>query len=107
MRFEQIGKLPDQLAAIGGRDFRPRPAFESAARRFDGSIDIGSIGLGNRGDRLTGCRVEDVESLARFGVDPFAVDQQLVFTSEKGRSGRTQPCMSCRDIHGFLLSYDV
>ena len=78
MSFEQIGQLPDQLATVLRRGFRPRPGFKGAARGLHRRVDIGGIGLGHRGDRLTGCRVVDVEPLAGFCIDPFAIDQQLM-----------------------------
>jgi hypothetical protein len=71
----------------------PTARFRKRARRLDGRIDIVSIGLGDRRDRLSCRRIENIEPLTRFGVDPVAVDQQLVFAGEKGRSGRTQPRM--------------
>ena len=63
MRFEQIGKLPDQASAFGSGHARPwsRECFASG---FHGELDILSIAFGDVGEHLAGGWIVGGESLA-------------------------------------------
>ena len=91
VRFQEIAELPDQLARARPASMRrPRAAFERPPRRRDRAVDVGRVALRDVGDRLLGRRILDREGLAGHGVDPCAVDQQLLGLGEKG-SGTGRP----------------
>ncbi len=87
MTLEEIAERPDETLPCGGRDAGPGSRLEGAARSGDRKIDIRLIPRRDVGNDFFGRRVLDRKSLAAAGVDPFAVDQHLMFFSQERRRG--------------------
>ncbi len=87
MALEDVAERPDQTLPRGGRNARPRSGLEGATRRGDRQIDVRLVAGRNMGDHFFVSRVLDGEGLAAAGVDPFAVDQHLMFFRQKRRRG--------------------
>ncbi len=77
--LDQIGDLPDQPAAIGRVHPPPRRiVVERPPRGAHRAVDVLSLAHRDLGERLLGRGVDRRKSLARGGLDPIAIDQELV-----------------------------
>src|SRR5207302_1727761 len=88
--LDQLGELPHQLGAIAAGHRLPGAALEGRPRGRDRGVDVGRIALGNPRDDTARARVEGLEGLAGFGIDPAAADEQLVLAREEVRSRLAQ-----------------
>ena len=59
MLLEQVAEPPDQPRALAGRDARPGPGLERAARGRDREIDVRLVACRDVGDDLLGRRILD------------------------------------------------
>src|SRR5262249_9870339 len=76
--LDQIGQLVHQVAALRSRQLpAPRAVVKSGAGGGYGLVHIGGIGFGNLCDGFSGGRIESRKGLARGGIGPFVVDEQL------------------------------
>jgi hypothetical protein len=82
--LHQVGESVHQEAALRRRCRAPRPGLERPPRGRDGRIDIGGSPVGDRGDRLSGGRVEGVERPAVGGGTPLAADHEVVRAGDEG-----------------------
>jgi hypothetical protein len=76
--FQQIAEAPNELRTVGGRDTRPRTAFERLPRGRHRKVDVCFVARRDVGDNLLRRRVFDLEGLAALGLDPLAVDQRAM-----------------------------
>ena len=76
--LEEVGELPEELAAFGGAHGRPGTGVEGAAGGANGDVDVDVVSFGNLADLLAGSGVVDGEGLAGGGGDELSVDQHLV-----------------------------
>lgn len=99
MLLDEVGELEEEAAALGG--VHVAPGLEGAAGGLDGDVHVGLVGLLDLGDDLARGRVDGLEGLAREGVDPLAVDQELggawpsvsgAGSEEEAAGGGTCPC---------------
>ena len=87
MTLDEVAERPDQTLSRGRRDARPGPSLEGSACGGDCEVDIRLVAGGDMGDDFLGGRVLDCKCLPATSVDPFAVDQHLMFfRQERGRS---------------------
>ena len=77
VRFDQVGELVHQPAAVAGVHLAPGAGVKRLAGGLDGQVDVGGVALGDLGDDFLGGRVDRRERLAALAVAPLAVDQQL------------------------------
>ena len=76
---DQVADAPDDPAALRRRDAAPGALVEGLPGGPDGAVDVLGIALGHVRQRLAGGRVGRLERLARGGVDPLPVDEQLAW----------------------------
>jgi hypothetical protein len=95
-----------QTAARRGRQLAPR-TIQRRARGAYRRVDIGRIAFGHRRQAHSGGGVKDIEGLARFGLNPFAIDQHGARLgqsfAQRGGHAVEGRCRSL-DIHGVSLS---
>ena len=90
MTFEQVGQRPDEALSCGGRDPGPGSGLEGAARGGDRKIDIRLIPGRDVGDDFFGRGILDRKGLAAARVNPFAIDQHLMFLGQERGRGCTE-----------------
>ncbi len=78
MCLNQVGKLIQQSASLGGAHRGPRFGFQGPAGGFNGQVYVGLVTLGNLTDGIAGGGVDCFKRLARYAVDPLPADQHLL-----------------------------
>src|ERR1022692_552369 len=81
---DQVPDPPDDAPALGRRHPAPRAVLERPARRPHGPVDVFGATLGDPGERLARRWVGRLERLARRGVGPLPVDEQLTRRADEG-----------------------
>jgi hypothetical protein len=74
-RLEQVAEPVQQIAALDGRERRPRTAVVGALGRADRLLDLPDGGEADVRQQLFGGGVDDAGALAAVAVDPRAVDE--------------------------------
>ncbi len=76
MLGNEIADPPHNLAPRGRSHATPRP-LERSSGRSHRKIDVRDVAFGDGGENLAGGRVQRLERLVGFGIDPSSVDEQL------------------------------
>jgi hypothetical protein len=85
---DHVADAPQQVRALARRHPRPRGAgLEGVAGGDDGAVGVDRGGLRDLDEDFLGGRVDGREGLAVLGVDPLAVDQQLLGRGEEVGDG--------------------
>src|SRR4051794_27690565 len=92
IRFDQIGELQQQPAALRGG--RARPGGERCLRRLHRIVNILTIAVGNRRDALFRRRIDVVDVIAGMRWDEAAADE---ITEWQGTPPDRTPSGRCRD----------
>src|SRR6187549_563086 len=99
MLKNQITEPPDQPASFGGAQPRPGPALKRSAGRLDGTVDIPLIALRRLGNHLASGGILDGKGLARSGVDPLSIDQELAPLLDEAFNLFIESNFCCCDAH--------
>ena len=72
----EIRQLPQQRLPVAGQHVTPGALLEGGSRRGHRAIDVGGVGIDDRGDLPPGRRIDHGDALLRFGLDPLPADEQ-------------------------------
>src|SRR4029079_4999659 len=81
-------------AALRRRHTAPVRALvvEAPARGGDREVDVGGLAVGDRAEALLRRGVEGLERLARYGVHPIAVDEELARLTDEVLNSCVELC---------------
>src|SRR6187431_139182 len=103
MLKDQVTELPDQAASFGWAQSWPGPALKGPAGCLDGTVNIFLVALRHLRDHLAGGGILDGKCLARGGIDPLPIDQELAPFLDEAFNLFIESNFCCCDTHGSLL----
>src|SRR4029078_10618011 len=103
MLKDQIAELPDQTASFGRTQPWPGPALKRPAGCPDGTVNIFLVAFPRLRNHLAGGGSLDGKCLARGGIDPLPIDQELAPFLDEAFNPFIESNFCCCDTHGSLL----